>query len=139
MIKAENFVQVAKKKGFGLYTGVPCSFLKPFLNFVIDSPTVRYVAAANEGEAVAIAAEAELAGMRSVAMLQNSGLGNTVNPLTSLHQIFRIPILLIVTWRGEPEGAHDKPQHKLMGAITPKLLDLMQIPWAYFPTETNLD
>lgn len=137
MIKAEYFVQIARKKGFGLYAGVPCSFLKPFINYVIDSPDIQYVGAANEGEAVAIAAGAELAGMRSVAMFQNSGLGNAVNPLTSLHQIFRIPILLIVTWRGEPEGAPDEPQHKLMGAITPQLLELMQIPWAYFPTETD--
>jgi phosphonopyruvate decarboxylase len=137
MIKAEDFVQIAKKKGFGLYAGVPCSFLKPFINYVIDSPDIQYVGAANEGEAVAIAAGAELAGMRSVAMFQNSGLGNAVNPLTSLHQIFQIPILLIVTWRGEPEGAPDEPQHKLMGAITPQLLEVMQIPWAYFPTETE--
>jgi len=137
MIKAEDFVQIAKEKGFGLYAGVPCSFLKPFINYVIDSPDIQYVGAANEGEAVAIAAGAELAGMRSVAMFQNSGLGNAVNPLTSLHQIFNIPILLIVTWRGEPEGAVDEPQHKLMGAITPQLLELMQIPWAYFPTETD--
>jgi phosphonopyruvate decarboxylase len=137
MIKAEHFIRAAKEKGFGLYTGVPCSFLKPFINYVIDSPDIQYVGAANEGEAVAIAAGAELAGMRSVAMFQNSGLGNAVNPLTSLHQIFNIPILLIVTWRGEPEGAPDEPQHKLMGAITPQLLELMQIPWAYFPTETK--
>ncbi len=137
MIKAEDFVQIANKKGFGLYAGVPCSYLKPFINYVIDSPDIQYVGAANEGEAVAIAAGAELAGMRSVAMFQNSGLGNAVNPLTSLHQIFNIPILLIVTWRGEPEGAPDEPQHKLMGAITPQLLELMQIPWAYFPTETD--
>jgi len=137
MIKAEDFVQIATEKGFGLYAGVPCSFLKPFINYVIDSPDIQYVGAANEGEAVAIAAGAKLAGTHSVAMFQNSGLGNAVNPLTSLHQIFKIPILLIVTWRGEPEGAYDEPQHKLMGAITPQLLELMHIPWAYFPTETR--
>jgi phosphonopyruvate decarboxylase len=61
MIKAESFVQIAKQKGFGLYAGVPCSFLKPFINYVIDSPDIQYVGAANEGEAVAIAAGAELA------------------------------------------------------------------------------
>ena len=69
-------------------------------------------------------------------MLQNSGLGNTVNPLTSLTHTFRIPALLIVTLRGEPGGAPDEPQHELMGRITTDLLDLMGIPWAWFPNET---
>jgi phosphonopyruvate decarboxylase len=137
MIKAENFFEVAGKLGFGLYTGVPCSYLKSFINYVIDSPDLRYVGATNEGNAVAIASGAELAGVRSVVMLQNSGLGNGVNPLTSLNQTFKIPILVIVTWRGQPDDSPDEPQHQLMGAITPKLLELMQIPWEYFPTETD--
>jgi phosphonopyruvate decarboxylase len=66
-------------------------------------------------------------------MFQNSGLGNAVNPLTSLTWTFRIPILLIVTWRGEPGGHADEPQHELMGQITPRMLELMDIPWAFFP------
>ena len=68
-----------------------------------------------------------------VANLQNSGLGNAVNPLTSLTWTFRIPILLIITWRGEPGGHADEPQHELMGQITPRMLELMDIPWALFP------
>lgn len=136
MIQAESFILVAKDKGFDFYTGVPCSYLTSFINYVIDSPDLQYVGAANEGEAVAIASGAELAGMRSVVMFQNSGFGNAVNPLTSLNQIFKIPILIIVTWRGQPDGAADEPQHQLMGAITPQLLELIQIPWEYFPTET---
>ncbi len=134
MIEAESFIQCAQQYGFGLYTGVPCSYLKPFINYVIDSERLRYIGAANEGDAVAIAAGAELGGLKAVAMCQNSGLGNTVNPLTSLTHTFEIPILLITTLRGEPGGAADEPQHALMGEITPALLDLMQIPWAYFPT-----
>jgi phosphonopyruvate decarboxylase len=137
MIKAERFIHVAKEKGFGLYTGVPCSYLKSFINYIIDYPKLHYVGATNEGDAIAIAAGAELAGVRSVVMFQNSGFGNAVNPLTSLIQIFKIPILLIITWRGQPDGAPDEPQHQLMGAITPQLLELMQIPWEYFPTETE--
>lgn len=137
MIRAEEFILGAKQYGFGLYTGVPCSFLKPFINYVIDSSELRYVGAANEGDAVAIAAGAELAGVRSVVMLQNSGLGNAVNPLTSLTHTSKIPILLIVTLRGELGGAPDEPQHELMGEITTSLLDLMQIPWEYFPVESE--
>lgn len=136
MITADQFIQTAKNYDFQFYTGVPCSYLTPFINTVIDSPTLQYVGAANEGDAVAIASGMALAGHRSVVMFQNSGLGNAVNPLTSLNQIFRIPLLVIVTWRGEPGGAPDEPQHQLMGAITPQLLDLMQIPWAFFPAET---
>ena len=93
MIEAHNFIEAAWNEGFGLYSGVPCSFLKPFINYVIDSDELRYVGAANEGQAVAIAAGAELGGLRSVAMFQNSGLGNAVSPLTSLTHPFNIPVL----------------------------------------------
>ena len=135
MIEAHVFLEAARHLGFALYTGVPCSYLKPFINSVIDSEQLRYVGAANEGDAVAIAAGFELAGTRSVVMFQNSGLGNTVNPLTSLTYTFRIPLLLIPTLRGEPGGAADEPQHELMGAITTDMLDLMRIPWEYFPVD----
>jgi phosphonopyruvate decarboxylase len=135
MIEARTFIEAACRHGFGLYTGVPCSYLKPFINYVIDSDQLRYVGAANEGDAVAIAAGAELAGVRSVVMFQNSGLGNTVNPLTSLNYTFRLPVLLIPTLRGEPGGAPDEPQHELMGAVTTQMLDLLQIRWEYFPVD----
>lgn len=133
MIEAGQFIAAAKDRGFALYTGVPCSYLTPFINYTINSAGLRYVGAANEGDAVAIAAGAELGGLRSVVMFQNSGLGNAVNPLTSLTYTFRIPALVIVTWRAEPGGAADEPQHELMGRITPGLLDLMGIPWSLFP------
>lgn len=133
MIEAGSFVAAAAERGFGVYSGVPCSYLTPFINYTIGSDRLRYVAAANEGDAVAIAAGAELGGSGGVAMFQNSGLGNAVNPLTSLTWTFRIPILLIVTWRGEPGGHADEPQHELMGQITPRMLELMDIPWTLFP------
>ena len=134
MIKAESFINSALHYGFSFYTGVPCSLLTPFINHVIDDEKLHYVMAANEGEAVSIAAGAKLGGRGSVAIMQNSGLGNAVNPLTSLHAIFKIPILLIITWRGEPNKI-DEPQHQLMGNITLKLLELMKINWAYFPSD----
>jgi phosphonopyruvate decarboxylase len=133
MIEAGDFIRSALQHGFGLYSGVPCSYLKPFINTVIDSDRLRYIGAANEGDAVAIAAGAELGGTRGVAMFQNSGFGNAVSPLTSLTHTFRIPVLLIITLRGEPGGAPDEPQHELMGQITTGLLELMNIPWAFFP------
>ena len=137
MIEAGRFIQSAQRHGFGLYTGVPCSYLKPFINTVIDSGELRYIGAANEGDAVAVAAGAELGGLRGVAMFQNSGFGNAVSPLTSLTHTFRIPVLLIITLRGEPGGAPDEPQHELMGEITTGLLELMTIPWAFFPESAD--
>lgn len=133
MIEAQDFVEAARTAGFTRYAGVPCSHLTPFINYVINDDNLNYVSAANEGDAVAIAAGAAIGGERSVAMMQNSGLGNAVNPLTSLAWVFRIPILLITTHRGAP-GEEDEPQHELMGRITPDLLDSMEIRWTPFPS-----
>jgi phosphonopyruvate decarboxylase len=137
MIQATEFIAAAQMRGFGLYTGVPCSYLTPFINHAIGSAELRYVGAANEGDAVAIAAGSAIGSLPAVAMFQNSGLGNAVSPLTSLTHTFRIPVLLIVTWRGMPGAAADEPQHALMGAITPGILEQMQIPWALFPSEAG--
>jgi phosphonopyruvate decarboxylase len=137
MLAAQTFVEAAKRRGFSLWTGVPCSYLTPFINYVIDDPSLHYVSASNEGDAVAIAAGVEIAGGRAVAMLQNSGLGNAVNPLTSLAFTHRVPMLLVVTLRGESGGPPDEPQHALMGSITADLLDLMQVHREYFPTEVS--
>ena len=136
MIEADAFVEVARRHGFDWYSGVPCSFLTPFINYVLQDRSLRYLGAANEGDAVALIAGATLGGRRGVTMLQNSGLGNAVSPLTSLTWTFRLPQLLIVTWRGQP-GVDDEPQHALTGPITPTLLETMQIPWEPFPTEAD--
>jgi phosphonopyruvate decarboxylase len=135
MIRASEALQLFRTAGYELFTGVPCSYLTPLIDTVIDSADIRYVGAANEGDAVAIAAGATLGGTRAVVMFQNSGLGNAVNPLTSLTFTFRLPVLLVTTWRGEPGGEHDEPQHEVMGAITPRLLELMRVPWELFPGE----
>ena len=132
MIEASEFVGPARRLGFDFWAGVPCSFLTPFINYTIGDTGLTYISSANEGDAVAAATGAALGGHRSVAMMQNSGLGNAVSPLTSLNHVFRIPILLIVTLRGEP-GRPDEPQHELMGQITTDILDTMRIPWSWFP------
>ena len=136
MIAADAFLEPAQARGFSFYTGVPCSFLTPLINRVISDPALAYVGAASEGEAVAVAAGAWLAGRRTVVMCQNSGLGNTVNPLTSLNYPFRIPTLMIVTWRGQP-GLADEPQHELMGAVTGSLLDTIAVGHAGFPSDAG--
>ncbi len=132
MISADDFIIPAHKLGYDFYTGVPCSFLTPFINRAISSQQIDYVGAASEGEAIAIAAGAWLAGRKTVVMCQNSGLGNCVNPITSLNYPFRIPTLLITTWRGQP-GVKDEPQHELMGKISQSLMELMRIRCMAFP------
>jgi phosphonopyruvate decarboxylase len=133
MIEAKNFVEQARELGWQTWTGVPCSYLSPFINHVMTDASLGYVPASNEGDAVAIAAGAELGGRRAVVMFQNSGLGNAVNPLTSLAHTHQIPMLLIVTHRGQPGGPPDEPQHGLMGRITTDMLDTMDIRWEPFP------
>lgn len=135
MIEARDFVEAARARGFDWYAGVPCSFLTPFINYVINDRSLTYISSANEGDAAAAAAGAAVGGRRAVVMIQNSGLGNAVSPLTSLTWVFRIPLLLICTHRGAPD-VQDEPQHELMGRITGRLLDTMQVPWERFPTES---
>ncbi|HEY5102153.1 MAG TPA: phosphonopyruvate decarboxylase [Steroidobacteraceae bacterium] len=142
MIEAHHFVEAARARGFFWYAGVPCSYLTPFINYVLQDASLHYLSMANEGDAVALIAGVALAGdaglarQRGVTMMQNSGLGNAVSPLTSLTWVFRLPQLLIETWRGQP-GVADEPQHALMGSITTALLDAMQIPWELFPAAVD--
>ena len=84
MVSVENLCRILKQNGFGPYAGVPCSILKPLINYLFDSSKVIYYTATGEGEAMGIAAGFALAGKLPVVMMQNSGLGNAVNPLTSL-------------------------------------------------------
>lgn len=135
MIRAEVFLSELARHGVDVITGVPCSYLTPLINTVINSDTVCYLPAANEGDAVAAAAGAELGGKHALVMFQNSGLGNAVNPLTSLNEPFGLPILVLTTWRGQPGKPADEPQHKVMGQITPGLIELMGIPWEAFPED----
>jgi len=127
MLDTLTFGQSLCSKGYRFYTGVPCSYLKDLINYASNHH--EYLPAANEGDAVALAAGAELGGRKTVVLLQNSGFGNAVSPLSSLTKVFDIPIFLMMGWRGAPEFK-DEPQHLLMGEITPALLDLLGIAWA---------
>lgn len=132
MIDGRKMISALSQVGFGLVTGVPCSFLTPLMNGAISHPEMDYLGATSEGEAVAIASGAWLGGKPAVAMMQNSGLGNAVNPITSLSHTLDVPCLLIVTHRGAA-GLSDEPQHKQMGEITHDLLALMGLPVLPFP------
>lgn len=123
-------------QGVSFYAGVPDSLLKEFCACVAELAEDHLIAA-NEGGAVALAAGHHLAtGKTALVYMQNSGLGNAVNPLTSLadREVYAIPMLLLIGWRGEP-GVRDEPQHRKKGRITPALLDALGIPRAILPAE----
>lgn len=124
MLKATDFIAALETNGFSLFSGVPCSFLKEPMQILADKG--NYIPASIEGEAAAIAAGAWLAGKNSVVFCQNSGLGNLINPLSSLNHPFEIPTLFVLGWRAAP-GVDDEPQHQLMGATTLSLLEQMQV------------
>ncbi|MCL1865328.1 MAG: phosphonopyruvate decarboxylase [Spirochaetes bacterium] len=115
-----------------LFTGVPDSLLKDLCACITDHTSAgRHIIVANEGAAVAVAAGHYLAtGNPALVYMQNSGIGNAVNPLLSLadEKVYRIPMLLVVGWRGEP-GVKDEPQHIKQGEVTLSLFDAMQIPY----------
>jgi phosphonopyruvate decarboxylase len=136
MISGTDFLDAAAAAGFRCFAGVPCSLLTPLINASLTSEGVAYIGATSEGEAVATAAGSWLAGARSGVLTQNSGLGNIVNPFTSLLWPASIPVLLVCSHRGAP-GAHDEPQHVLMGRVTHELLELMEIDCSPFPAELN--
>lgn len=121
---------------FNFAAGVPCSILAPLLDAIGAHPDISYLGATNEGEAVALAAGAWLAGAKPVVLLQNSGLGNAFNPLVSLSQPYRIPLLLIMSWRGAM-GCDDPPHHEFMGRITPAVMEQLGIRTVVVPPDSD--
>lgn len=131
MLSPDDFFDCLQSAGIDFYTGVPDSLLKDFCAYVADhAKNDADVITANEGAAVAVAAGHYLAtGRYALVYMQNSGLGNAVNPLTSLADpdVYSIPMLLLIGWRGEP-GRPDEPQHVKQGKITHEMLDCLGIP-----------
>ena len=119
--------------GVNFFTGVPDSYLNGFCNFALANCGNRNIIAANEGNAVGIAAGYYFASKEiPLVYMQNSGLGNTINPLASLvdKDVYAVPMLLLIGWRGQGNSEPNHPQHKLQGEITPKILDVMHIPYS---------
>lgn len=132
MIPVKEFLDELQENAISFYCGVPDSLLKDLCMYISENiPDDHHIIAANEGNALALAAGYHLAsGQIGLVYLQNSGLGNLINPLTSLtdSKIYKIPILLIIGWRGMP-GTKDEPQHVKQGEITKAQLDLLDIPY----------
>jgi len=124
-----------KGLNYRVFTGVACSYFKSVLSSLVADREVVYAAAAHEGVALSIAAGAAAAGSKSVVMLQNSGVGNLINPLTSLSLIYAFPALLIISLRGYPADGRDEPQHRIMGTETKRLLEALGVANWMVPTE----
>jgi phosphonopyruvate decarboxylase len=132
VIDPVRFIAELEAAGVEFFVGVPDSLMKDFsAALAVHVPATRHIVAANEGNAVAIAmGHALTTGRPGLVYLQNSGLGNTINPLLSLvdPEVYGVPMILLIGWRGEP-GAPDEPQHVKQGRITPEMLDAMEVPW----------
>ena len=130
MIDAKHLFFFFKKNKINFFTGVPDSVLKNFI-YILDSnkKKIKHIIAANEGSAVALAAGNYLATKQpALVYMQNSGLGNAINPLISIchSKVYSIPLILMIGWRGSPKE-NDEPQHQLKGKITPSILKLLNI------------
>lgn len=138
MVRPEFFVNTLKNNGIDFYAGVPDSLLKNICAYITDNlPAENNIIAANEGGAMGIAAGYHLAtGRVPVVYMQNSGEGNIINPLASLtdKEVYNIPILLVIGWRGCP-GVKDEPQHVKQGKVTTGLLNVMGINYAILPKD----
>jgi phosphonopyruvate decarboxylase len=125
MIDAQDLLAWLRAAGIDFFTGVPDSLLAPFCAVLASLPEQEHVIACNEGSAVALALGDHLAtGHIPLVYLQNSGIGNAINPLLSLASppVFAVPIVLLVGWRGEP-GVADEPQHRVQGGVMATLLE----------------
>ncbi|MDR2495002.1 MAG: phosphonopyruvate decarboxylase [Spirochaetaceae bacterium] len=140
MITVDFLYELLTRERVSFFTGVPDSLLKHFSAYLADNAgPERHVIAPNEGAAVALAAGYHLAGGGiPLVYMQNSGIGNAVNPLLSLADtlVYRIPMLLLIGWRGKP-GCKDEPQHAKQGLVTTALLDAMEIPYAVMPADNG--
>lgn len=140
MIDPKFFIETLQNNKLNFFTGVPDSLLKNICAYITDNvESVNNIIAANEGNAVGLASGYYLAtGKPGVVYMQNSGEGNTINPLLSLadEEVYCIPMLLLIGWRGEP-GTHDEPQHIKQGKVTLSLLDTIGVPYSVLSTNES--
>ena len=128
-MEAEAFWDVLKARGLTFFAGVPDSTFQEAFNLMVKDPEIRYIPAVREDVALGVASAAYFAGRLGGVIMQNSGIGNIVNPLTSFSLMYKIPVLLIVGWRGYGGPPNDAPEHWIMGTKTPEIFDLLEVPY----------
>ena len=140
MINTKYFFKKLIEFDISFFSGVPDSLLKNICGFISDNVDNKsHIIAANEGNALAIGIGYHLStGKLPLIYMQNSGLGNVINPLLSLADpdVYSVPMLLMIGWRGQP-GVKDEPQHKKQGRVTLKMLDTMEVPYEILSKDTN--
>lgn len=132
MLDQNRVFDILKKNGVNYFVGVPDSYLNGFCNYALTNAGKNNIIAANEGNAVGIAAGHYFATKEiPLVYLQNSGMGITINPLVSLadKNVYAVPMLILVGWRGQGNSEPNHPQHKLQGEITPGTFELLHIPY----------
>jgi phosphonopyruvate decarboxylase len=134
MTRSQRFLDLLERHGYNFFTGVPCSLFEGVTRILDREPRYGYVSAVREDAALGLAAGAYLGGRQPVVLMQNSGLGLSVNAIVSLHQIYDIPALLVVSWRGQ--AGQDAPEHLVMGAVMEDFLRLLKIPFSVFGPPT---
>ena len=131
MLDQERVFETLRENGVTFFTGVPDSYLNGFCNYALARFPERNIIAANEGNAVGIACGHYFATKEiPLVYMQNSGEGNVINPLASLadKEVYAVPMILLIGWRGQGNTEPRHPQHKLQGESTTGLLDVMHIP-----------
>lgn len=122
-----KFLESVGARGYSFFSGVPCSLLGGLFSELETNKSLDYVPAVREDIAVGMCAGAHLAGKKAAVLMQNSGLGVCYNALASLNEIYEIPALIVVSWRGE--GGKDAPEHIRMGKVMMNILDELEIPY----------
>jgi phosphonopyruvate decarboxylase len=125
-LDGREFTRHLVARGYGFVSGVPCTWVRGVISSLYSEPRIDYVAAPSEAAAVGIAAGAYLAGKNAAVIMQNNGLANCMDVVSSLVQLYRIPLLMIVTWRGW--RGEDFEEHRTLGAATMGLLKSFDIP-----------
>lgn len=128
-MEARAFWDLLKSRGLTFFSGVPDSTFHSAYKVMLEDPDIRYIPAVREDVALGVASAAYFTGQLGGVVMQNSGLGNLVNPLTSFSLMYRIPALLVVGWRGYGGPPNDAPEHWMMGVKTPELLDVLGVPY----------
>lgn len=142
MLDAEQFIGCLNDMGIDFFTGIPDSQLAPFCDYLYYKYGIsdQHIIGSNEGNCLAMAVGYHLATRKTPCVyMQNSGLGNTVNPYTSLMspKVYAIPTVFIIGWRGEP-GVKDEPQHLFQGEITLELLELLEIDYIVLNKDSKI-
>jgi sulfopyruvate decarboxylase TPP-binding subunit len=128
-MKPAEFWSELKARDLTFFAGVPDSTFQDAYNYMVKDPEIQYIPAVREDVALGIASAAYFDGRLGGVMMQNSGIGNIVNPLTSFSLMYKIPTLLIVGWRGYGGPPNDAPEHWIMGVKTPEIFDLLEVPY----------